>query len=89
VTENVIEKGTRDAKKTATARETGIANDGTPVRLFSVTIAFVIPDDNTVPFLITARSRRGGGGGGGGDHWEPEDRERRNEVRFLVPVLLL
>lgn len=32
-------------------------------------------------FLITVRSRRGGGsggGGGGGDHWEPEDRDRRN-----------
>lgn len=28
----------------------------------------------TIPVIITVRSRRGGGG----DHWEPEDRERRN-----------
>jgi hypothetical protein len=36
-------------------------------------------------FLVTARSRRGGGG----DHWEPEDRERRNDVCFPGLFILI
>jgi hypothetical protein len=79
VTETVIGKETRDAKGTATAGETGTVTDGTLVCLSPVIIAFAIADNYTVPFLIAVRSRRGGGG----DHWEPEDRERRNEVRSL------
>ena len=38
-----------------------------------------IADKLTALFLIAARRR-----GGAGDHWEPEDRERRNDVRSLV-----
>ena len=77
-------KETRDAKGTATgtARETGTVTDGTLVCLSPVIIDFAIADNYTVLILIAARSRRGGGGGG--DHWEPEDRERRNDVRSLV-----
>ena len=80
VTETVIGRETRDAKGTATAGETGTVTDGTPVCLSPVTIAFAIADNYIVLFLIVARSRRGGGG----DHWEPQDRERRNDVRSLV-----
>jgi hypothetical protein len=57
------------------------------MRILSYHGPFVISNNHTVLFLITARSRRGGGGGG--DHWEPEDRERRNDVRFSSPFTLM
>ena len=85
MTETVIGKETRDAKETATGTVTATATDGTQVCLSPVIIAFVIAQNHTVLFLITARSRRGGGG----DHWEPEDRERRNDVRFPGPFTVI
>jgi hypothetical protein len=87
VTETVIKKETRDAtgtaKGTVTATEIGTATDATLVCYFLLHgIAFSVIDHQTSSHLLTARSRRGGGG----DHWEPEDRERRNsEVCFPRP----
>jgi hypothetical protein len=73
VTETVIEKETPDATGTVNATGIGIATDATLVSRFSSYPLF-LPLLTTVTVVITVRSRRGGGG----DHWEPEDRERRN-----------
>jgi len=71
VTETVIE--TPDATETVTATGIVIAKDATLVSCFPL-YPLLLPLLTTIPVVITVRSRRGGGG----DHWEPEDRERRN-----------
>ena len=74
MTETVIEKETPDATGTVNATGTGIAKDATLVSHFSLYPLF-LPLLTTIPVVITVRGSRRGGGG---DHWEPEDRERRN-----------
>ena len=90
VTEIVKGIETRDAKETATGTvtatktEIGTVTDGTLACHSLVIIPSVIADNYSC-FFVTVRSRRGGGG----DHWEPEDRERRSDVRFPGPNFTL